>query len=368
MIKKYIWIILGVLALGLNKIFGLFPEFYDMVYFRGGYQVIRVIYDYTLGWIPFPMVYVLFLVVVQLIYNFLRFEGWRKSTTIVGKIKSVVLPVLSLMGAILFFFYILWGFNYQQKPLAQQLAFPKITADSTELYEEAVFFTEKLNDLRQTISEDTLALSFNHFPENLEKEIRTNLESVLSSWDIPTIGRVRVRKLYPKGTLLRISTAGVYIPFVFEGHIDAGLHPIQYPFTMAHEMSHGYGIADEGTCNFSGFLACMQSDHPLVQYSASMSLWRYMANNLRRSSREKYKELIVKMDNNVKRDLNAIMDEMDKYPDILPKIRDAVYDSYLKSHGVKGGMTSYSTVVRLVMQWKKSKHNASLKESIYKAR
>jgi len=61
------------------------------------------------------------------------------------------------------------------------------------------------------------------------------------------------------------------------------------------------------------------------------------------------------------------MDEMDKYPDILPKVRDAVYDTYLKSHGVKGGMSSYSTVVKLMLQWKKSDKNPELKEKIYKA-
>jgi hypothetical protein len=56
---------------------------------------------------------------------------------------------------------------------------------------------------------------------------------------------------------------------------------------------------------------------------------------------------------------------MDKYPDILPDIRNAIYDSYLKTHGVKGGMSSYSAVVRLIFQWKESDKNPKLKQKIY---
>ena len=364
-IKEYIWLILGVVALALNWLFGVMPELYNVLYFKGFFQLIRVVYDFTLGWIPFPMVYILFFLVVHIIYTFLKFEGFRKSNNLFEKIKSIVLPILSLAGAVIFFFYFLWGFNYQQKTLSTQLNLPNIEADSLALYNESIFFMNRLKELRKEISDDTVALSFDKLPDNLENEIRISLEKVLSSWDLPTGGRVRVRKLYPKGLLLRISTAGVYIPFVFEGHIDAGLHPIQYPFTMAHEMSHGYGLADEGTCNFTGFLACMESDDAMVQYSATMSLWRYMANNLRRHAPSMYNDLVKKLDYKVRKDLIAVMDEMDKYPDILPDIRDAVYDSYLKSHGVKGGMSNYSTVVRLMLQWKESDVNPELKQKIY---
>jgi len=196
-----------------------FPALYDVVYFRGLFQVLRVGYDYTLGWIPFPMVYVLFFVVVQVIYQFLKFKGFRTSQGITAKVWSLIHPILSLAGAVIFFFYFLWGFNYQQPTLASQLELPTVQPDTLELYSEASLLLEEMTQ-------------------------------------IPTVGRVRVRELRPSGILLRISTAGVYIPFVCEGHIDAGLHATQYPFTMAHEMSHGYGIADEGTCNFTGVVAC----------------------------------------------------------------------------------------------------------------
>lgn len=343
----------------------MFPSIYEVVYFKGIFQVIRTVYDYTLGWVPLPMVYFLFLLVVHIIYKFIQFKGFREANSILDKMWSIVLPIFSLVGAVVFFFYFLWGFNYQQKPLSQVLDLKEIKPDTTQLYDASLYFLEKLDALRNQISADTMPLSFDFLPDNYENDIRVDLEHILSEWDFPTAGRVRVRELYPKGILLRISTAGVYIPFVFEGHIDAGLHPVQYPFTLAHEMSHGYGLADEGTCNFTGFLACMASDDPFVQYSASMSLWRYMANNLRRASPKLYKDLMRKIPTNVRTDLMDVMDEMDLYPDVFPEVRDAVYDSYLKSHGVAGGLSNYSTVVRMVLSWKGSDWNPELRNKVF---
>jgi len=365
-IRNYIWIVLGLVALIVNWLFGVFPSLYEWVYFRTIFQGLRMLYDFLLGWIPFPMVYILFLGVVQIIYKFIQFKDFRSAKDIPQKILAIVLPILSLAGAVIFFFYFLWGFNYKQKNLSEQLNFPEVKADTSELYNEATFFLQKMDKLRNELSTDTSALSFDQLPDGYEGEIREKLESLLQSWDIPTLGRVRVRSLYPKGTLLRISTAGVYIPYVFEGHIDAGLHPIQFPFTMAHEMSHGYGLADEGTCNFTGFLACLMSEDPFIQYSACMSFWRYMASNLRSGSPRMYRQLMKEIPPLVRKDLISVMDEMDKYPDVFPKVRNAVYDSYLKSHGVASGLSSYSTVVRMVMEWKESGYNEELKASIFK--
>lgn len=356
---------LGVGALLLNYLFGKFNGLYDVLYYKGIFQAMRYVYDYTLGLIPIPMVYILFFVVVQIIYKVISMKGIKQCVSIPSKIGFVLLRLLSFVGGVIFFFYFLWGFNYKQTHLSDQLSLPEVSPDSTLLYERSMAVLDQMTTIRKRLSTDTIPLSKAYIPDDLEKSLRKGLVTSLDSWDLPTGGRVRVRSLAPKGILLRISTAGVYIPFVFEGHIDAGLHPIQVPFTMAHEMSHGYGLADEGTCNFTGFIACMQSDNDFVRYSAYMSFWRYMASNLSRSSKSLYKDMVRSMDKNVRRDLIAILDEMDKYPDILPEVRDKVYDTYLKSHGVAGGLSNYSKIVEMVFAWYESEHNEEMKGEVF---
>lgn len=347
-----------------NYLFTRFPAFYEVVYFNGFFQIFRVLYDYTFGLVPFAMLYVLIILVIYMIIQFSK-HVFLKEKSIFQYFKKLLFSISSFLGGFVFLFYTLWGYNYKQVNISERLSFERVEVDTLVLMEEAITFTKKLNALRTLISNDSGSLTFTHLDKDLETNIRVNLEQILNSWDIPTNGRVRVRKLMPKGVLLRISTAGVYIPFVLEGHIDAGLHPIQYPFTMAHEMSHGYGIADEGTCNFIGFLVCMNSESEFMQYSASVSYWRYLVNNLNKYAPHSYNIVVRELDQNVKEDLKNIRIQMDKYPDVLPQIRDVFYDQYLKSHGVKGGLSNYSTVVRLVLEWKNSNHNQSLKSSIY---
>ena len=47
-------------------------------------------------------------------------------------------------------------------------------------------------------------------------------------------------------------------------------------------------------------------------------------------------------------------DPLNKYPDILPAVRDAAYNTYLKAQGIDDGIKNYDRVIMLVHAWKKS--------------
>ena len=160
---------------------------------------------------------------------------------------------------------------------------------------------------------------------------------------------MRVRQLWPKGFLLRWSTAGIYIPHAFEGHIDQGMLSVQKPFTMAHEMAHGYGVTDEGACNFIAWLACRQSEDKWIRFGGAFTYWRYAAAEMPNDS---VKQVIDSFHPIIRRALYLVRENDKKYPDILPQIRDAIYSTYLKRHGVKGGLRSYNYVVMMVSRYR----------------
>ena len=147
---------------------------------------------------------------------------------------------------------------------------------------------------------------------------------------------------------MRFSTAGIYIPFSGEGHVDAGMHPVQYPFTMAHELAHGFGVTNEGECNFLAYVACKEVDDPLVRYSGLLSYWRYVAAEYRRAFPEEYKARYDKLPVLIIETIESIRENNAKYPDIMPALRDKVYETYLRSNGIEEGLVSYSLIVRMV--------------------
>ena len=351
--KKLLWIGLGLLAALLRYGAGFQPQLVEQFYSRGLFLGIRWIIDYLIAWIPIPLIYVFFGIILFLFVRSMRNIFRDREKRFPAKLGSAFLNLLSFTGALLFFFLFLWGFNYTRVPVEKQLGLQPNPLTVEELFQELETETETLIRLRSEIPAITdSAFTANLIPEKLEKKVRQDLENWLGANGFPTVGRVRARKLFPKGIFMRFSSAGLYWPFTGEGNVDGGLHPVVFPFVFAHEMSHGYGFGDEGTCNFLAYLATSQSEDPVIAYSGQLDYWQTLAINCRRYDRERYAEFRKQIPQGIRSDIQAIYVNNQKYPDLIPRYRQLVIDPYLKSQGVKEGIKSYDRVIMLVKAWR----------------
>ena len=153
--------------------------------------------------------------------------------------------------------------------------------------------------------------------------------------------------------MFRFGISGIYMPFVGEANMDAANYFLEKPFTLAHEISHGLGWTDEGTCNFIAYLACTQSKNPFLKYSGYISYYRYAAPAYRRFNNEDYKKFRETLSPDFRNDLDAINKSIQKYP--LWFSSDALNDTFLKAQGVKAGINSYNQVILLVRAWRERK-------------
>lgn len=329
-----------------------------IIYSKCIFPVIRTVYDCSLGYLPFPFIYIIFLLfsIFVFILVFRYFTVVRVNNARFSAFKRLFF-ITNMVGWVYFLFYFLWAFNYYRPSLESKLDLPKVYIDSAILSGEMSIVTEKINSLRSQIRSSGTKYSCQPNWIDLEEAIRMSQVDLLHTWGVNAIGRVRIRALYPKGLLLRISTAGVYIPFSCEGHVDPGLNVLQWPFTMAHEMAHGYGFTDEGECNFVGFLTCISSKDLDIQYSGWLAYWRYLYFRVKESSPVAAQEMYCNLNSLVISDLTAIKSDLNRYPDLFPRLRDAIYEYYLKSNGVKEGLNSYTGIIQLVLRWKKLNFN-----------
>ena len=310
----------------------------DILYLGGIFQIIRIVYDYTVGLLPIPFIYLILPFVLFLIARQLFFKvSWK---TKLVNIAEILLYVFCA-------FYLAWAFNYNATPVEHKIELDVANPTDEELIQRFDEISMELNRLSANIGERPQV----DFLE-LEKSIRPVLESILSDFSYPTLGRVRVRKIV-SGSILRIRTTGIYIPHAFEGHVDGGLYRMQWPFTLAHEMAHGYGITHESDCNFFAYLACKNIDESIYQYSAQLAYWRYLAYQVRSFDKEHYEETRENLETLVKNDLLEIRRHIDRYPDLMPKYRNIIYDNYLKTHGVAEGIKSYNRMILLIEAWNK---------------
>ena len=344
--RRWWWLLLGFIALIIRFIAP--ASMIESIYSRGIFIGIRWVFSQLSNLVPIALVYFLFLgLVVWLLY--LCFRKKKIYHSFGQRLIQFTFSLLAFISGVIFFFFFLWGYNYQRIPLEDQVGLEVKPLSLEDLRRELERTTSLITAKRFAISGITdSAIAAAQLPANLEDTIQELLHQSLAQLNYPVPASVKARSMWPKGLLLRISTAGVYIPFTGEGHIDGGLHPLQIPFVSAHEMSHGFGFGDEGTCNFLAYLALIESDNPLLVYVGHFSYWRYVASNYRRYDREGYKLFYdEKVPAGVKNDLIAIHTEMNKYPDILPRLRDAMYNNYLKAQGIKEGIQNYSRILML---------------------
>ncbi len=345
----------AVITIALSRAFGRDSTIIEQFFYGGIFQVLRIAYDYTIGFLPIPAMYVFILLILYSIYLIIR--SFKKTTTTgFARLKKPILILANTLSILIICFYWFWGFNYNRQSIEKTHGLSYAEIDTVDLQNQYNHTVAKLNELNTQFNKEEKIKDIIDNPRHYENSCRASLVKELDALNYHTNGRVRIRRLHPKGFLLRISTAGVYWPFVFEGHIDPGLHPMTWPFTMTHEMGHGYGFTDEGTCNFLGWLGCTNNEDPFIQYSAWIGYLRYVLSNLRGAvSEDSYRNFYSELPTFVKEDLAAIRESAIKYPDILPAIRDVFYHNYLKTHGVEGGLVNYSKVVKLVYAWEKKK-------------
>ena len=79
-----------------------------------------------------------------------------------------------------------------------------------------------------------------------------------------------------------------------------------------------------------------------------------------RIDRDRFVEYYNSLDGDVLEDYKDILAYNERYPDLMPKMRDVIYDSYLKSHGIASGLVNYSEMILLSYQWQQKFGSLSL--------
>ena len=351
------WVLIACGTLAIRA--ALSPAIIEQVYSNTLYLGVRRLLDGLFGWWPVPASLCVIVVAVAAILRSAWF-AWRttpksshSSHSTIRRTGRVALVFLRSGAMIVTAFMLLWGFNYARPGLADhlQLSTPTLTTD--ELWQQLHETADYVAILRRQLPlSDTSDYSSLPLPQNSELRIRESLQAQLVELGLPAVGRVRTRFVTP-GTLLRFKTSGVYFPLTGEAHVDRGLHSLQMPFVMAHEMAHGYGITDEGACNFLAWLACTRAHNLYLRYAGHLTYLRYIGSAVRRRDPENYASFRENLPVGVRADLNSINENLDRFKEIMPEVRDVVYDNYLRSQGVHDGMASYSRIIGLVAAWQR---------------
>ena len=330
---------------------GLWPEAVEAVYSNGIFIGLRYLMDYTVGWLPFPVVYLLIALLLYAIVRRLRKP--RISQTWPQRLNRWAAGSLRFAILVAAWFMIIWGFNYGRIPVEEKIALAKVEVNRALLFSEAERLSLEAEATRNKIvGADTAALSEVHLPDDLEDKMRDLVAEMLNDLGYHPHGRPRCRLIYPEGFLRHLGIQGIYLPFTGEAHVDGGLPAFIMPFTIAHELAHAYGFTDEGTANFLAWLACQRSDDAFIRYSADFSYFQYVRAEIRHLDPEYYEQFVARMPVGVRADRRFMIRLARRHRTWFPAISEKMNDAYLKSQGVQDGARSYDRLVEMVLAWK----------------
>ncbi len=348
--RDWSWAFLGILALGIRYVALLNPEKTDEIYSRTFFPGIRNVIDMTLGNLPFPSVY-LFIATVLFVFGRYVAMVWSQKQW-KQKLFYTFRALSNGLGALIFFFLILWGFNYQRTPIFQQLGLKPKALDLVTLKNE-VGITQRLAlQYRNAIKQDTLPMLETVPYGELEKLVRHNIGENLEMLGLNFTGKPRTKQFPPDGFMRKMGILGIYFPYTGESYIDPTLHPLEKPFTIAHEMAHSYGVTDEGEANFIAWVICTNSNDPLLRYSGQLRLLMYQMRDYYRMAPDEYRAWIRTLDKGVRNDIVSIQKAGEEIKPISIEISRKSNDIFLKTQGVKAGVNSYQQLPMLAFAWR----------------
>ena len=310
----------------------------DKVYSTGIYPVISQVFSFISRRVSFSIwdIFWVFLIALILVGFFLILLRKIRFGWFVRRILCI--------GAILYaYFYLSWGYNYFRPDIGHRLNWKNTVTDEQQ-------FRAVLDSLIARSSRYNIVISASdyHLIDSLVERSYAENSHIL-----------KIR--YPNGTrrpktmtfssfFVKSGVSGYFGPFFNEIHINGKLLPMDYPFVLAHEKAHQFGITSEAEANLYAFVICINSGDRRLMYSACQSLLLYF---LRDSSKLKdYKEILKRIDEKVIGDLRYRQEYyLSLQNEKLAEMQETANDVYLKANKIEDGVMNYDRVVALLLNW-----------------
>lgn len=338
-ILSYIWpFILALMTFACIEFGSHHPWMIEKYYSEGLYPFIATTFSFFSSTVNFSL-WDMFWIIYVLILVFAIFLVLIKRL----KFSIFALRLFQSLAIIYSLFYLTWGFNYFRPKIENRVGWIKPAPDESFFRQILDSIIVKTNKSYTRIT----ASDYKTIDSLIEKSYGENSRALGINY--PNGKRV------PKTMVLswffaKSGVTGYFGPFFNEIQLNGYLLPFEYPFTLAHEKAHQFGITEESEANFAAYVICSTSSDPRLQYSGNMQLLLYFLSDAHQL--KNYKEYVDRID---KRVINDIQNERKYWREMenktFDKIQTAANNAYLKTNKIEEGVKNYNKVVSLVITW-----------------
>ncbi len=314
------------------------PETIERIYSKGLYPYLATILSAFSNLVPFSVWDVFWSLVVIIILYVLYLFLSRKL-----RFWNVLLRSLQFAAILYAFFYLAWGFNYFRQPIEKRLNW-------TRHIEKVDMFPAVLDTLISNANNSRVEFTKKEYPaidSLIEQSYKEN--AAYFGYEYPNGSRKPKTMLFT-WFFAKSGVSGYFGPFFNEVHLNGELLPTEYPFVLAHEKAHQFGVSGEAEANFIAWYICNASNDNRLKYSANIQLLQYFLGDP--FHHEAIKEYLKRFD---KRAMADIMKQRNHWKELrnetIDKAQSAANNAYLKTTKIHEGVMNYNSVVRLTLEW-----------------
>lgn len=344
--RKLGWLIFLVLQVLFIQLLGFFPQVVEQIYSKSFYAVIAQFSRTILGWIPFSvgdLIYLLvgFLLLKWLVNLFRKPTNWKKISLEIGFGLSIFY----------FLFHLLWGFNYYRVPLFDKMNIEKDYSDA-DLLRFTEQMIEKTNAVQVAITQNPRQKVISNLSqETIFEQSNLGYTILAKQHDEFNFEHQSIKKSLISLPLSYMGFSGYLNPFTNEAQVNDRIPLIYFPFTTCHEMAHQIGYASESEANFIGFLAVTKHENLYFKYAGYSTALRYCIRNWQIRNPRKCEELIKKIHPGVLENFKDQELHWLQYETFIEDGFEVFYDRFLKANQQKDGLEGYSKFLNLVINY-----------------
>ena len=363
--KKNLWLLAWLPGAAMYVTARFIPNAAEYVYARGIYRVYSSAMAFLTGLLPFSLAELLVIAVPVFFAALIPIAIVRMIVKRTGVEGLKCLRLAIVLAGIIFSWYMLGcGTNYYRYEFSQfsGLTVQKSSADELEeLCKELAVKAAKAREEAsiKAVSSGSMTSVNDVYSSYLSlKELK---EAARSSMYVLADRYPVMKGYYPKPKAVFFSRVmsefnftGVYFPWTVEANVNVDIPDYPRAVTMCHELSHLRGFMREDEANFIGYLACVASGEPDLEYSGYMLALTYSANQLYGDSPERWRTVRALYSDGMVADMVANSEYWKQFEDTkASEIGESMNNAYLKANNQTDGTKSYGRMVDLLLaEWR----------------
>ena len=279
-------------------------------------------------------------------------RGYRKYALFYYWVFGIVCIIMTLNCFLL----------YQASPINMRFEIggsPEAEYGAREIAALRDYVVVKANELAPVFERD--AQGYLLYQGNMEEEAVRQMQRLGERFENLQGYYPNPKKLFLSGFYSQQYIMGYYFPFSMEANYNRQMYITNTPVTMCHELSHLKGFILEDEANFIGYLACVDAEDPLFQYSAYLSVIGYLDRDFIKAIGEdaevylEHPQISQQVADDKMFLTNEAWEQVEEKAvlstETVKQAADTFLDTTLTLNGVADGTVSYSRVVKLLLQY-----------------